>query len=104
MWSISSFAAGKECIRLTPNKLNFYMAVQRISKKRLSDMTGLSTNMISSYAKGTALPNVLNAIAIANALRCSVHDLWGEPDPEEIYPKPGIYRNVWSTIPKNEGG
>lgn len=97
--------ARKEGTSLSGNKLSFYLAVQNMSKRQLAQQTGLSPTIISAYAKGTAFPSVIHAIAIARALKCSVHDIWDAQAPDESVPAhQGVFRNVWSSIPKNEGG
>lgn len=77
-----------------------------MSKRQLALQTGLSPTIISAYVKGTALPSVIHAIAIARVLKCSVHDIWDDqaPDDEPLQARQGVFRNVWSSIPQNEGG
>lgn len=49
----------------------------KLYQKDIAEKTGLTKAAISSYEKGTKLPNLENAIKIANALNTSLDDLCG---------------------------
>lgn len=47
-----------------------------MSQMELSELTGLSTAMLSRYMNGKAMPSIRNAGLIARALDCSVYELY----------------------------
>jgi DNA-binding Xre family transcriptional regulator len=56
-------------------RLNRLMALNGFNNIRLSDKTGISTNMISQYVTGQAIPKLHIIRKIAWALGCSVGEL-----------------------------
>lgn len=49
----------------------------KLYQKDIAEKTGLTKAAISSYEKGTKLPNLENAVKIANALNTTLDDLCG---------------------------
>ena len=79
--------------------------MRRITKTQLARLLGIAQNSVYLYARGESMPPVDKAIAIAQALDCSVYDIWG-PGCEEEIPGNGktVIRNIWRSLPTNEGG
>ena len=58
-------------------RLRKKMAMKGITQVRLSELTGISQQLLSLYTKGKTLPSVQKASALAKALNCSVNDIIG---------------------------
>lgn len=57
------------------SRLTDLMRVNFISAGELSDRTGLSRQIVSSYINGRRIPNGYNLVKIAKAIGCSVTEL-----------------------------
>ena len=53
------------------------MAMKGITQVRLSELTGISQQLLSLYTQGKSLPSAQKVSSIAKAIGCSVNDLIG---------------------------
>ena len=58
-------------------RLRKKMAMKGITQVRLSELTGISQQLLSLYTQGKSLPSAQKVSAIAKAIGCSVNDLIG---------------------------
>ena len=58
-------------------RLRKKMAMKGITQVRLSELTGISQQLLSLYTQGKSLPSAQKVSALAKALGCSVNDLIG---------------------------
>lgn len=64
--------------RIISERLKERMANKGLTQKALSESTDISTASISKYIHGTCEPSISNAYLIADALECSVDELFGD--------------------------
>ena len=50
---------------------------RQISRRVLSELCGLSKNMISRYERGERVPSLLDAAVLADFFEVTLDDLWG---------------------------
>ena len=58
-------------------RLRKKMAMKGITQVRLSELTGISQQLLSLYTQGKSLPSAQKVSSLAKALNCSVNDLIG---------------------------
>ena len=58
-------------------RLRKKMEMKGITQVRLSELTGISQQLLSLYTQGKSLPSAQKVSALAKALGCSVNDLIG---------------------------
>ena len=61
------------------NNLKAYMELRGVDIRWLCNRSGVSLKSMYRYLNGETLPNVADAKAIADALRCSLDALYGRP-------------------------
>lgn len=64
--------------RIISERLKERMTNKGLTQKVLSDATDISTASISKYIHGASEPTISNAYLIADALECSVDELFGD--------------------------
>lgn len=64
--------------RIISERLKERMANKGLTQKALSEVTGISQMSISKYIRGISEPTISNAYLIADALECSVDELFGD--------------------------
>lgn len=63
-------------------KIRYYREQKGLTQKQLSQMTGISRQMIYQYENGMTIPKLYNAILLAKALEVSLNDLCNDVSPE----------------------
>lgn len=60
------------------NNIDLYLKLAGMNQAELAKRVGATETSISRYIRGHRIPNVLIAIDIADALNCSVEDLYSD--------------------------
>ena len=63
-------------------KIRYYREQKGLTQKQLSQMTGISRQMIYQYENGMTIPKLYNAILLAKALEVSLNDLCNDVSPK----------------------
>lgn len=63
-------------------KIRYYREQKGLTQKQLSQMTGISRQMIYQYENGMTIPKLYNAILLAKALEVSLNDLCNDVSSE----------------------
>lgn len=65
-------------------RLSSLMAERGLNKLRLAEETGLSDSLVGGYAKGAKVPNLRNALILANYFEVSLDYLVGRTSVREV--------------------
>ncbi len=60
-----------------PQRLRTLRERRRVSRRVLSELCGLSKNMIARYERGERVPSLIEATALADFFDVSLDELWG---------------------------
>lgn len=60
-----------------PRRLRILRERKRVSRRVLSELCGLSKNMIARYERGERIPSLADAAVLADFFDVTLDDLWG---------------------------
>lgn len=60
-----------------PRHLRILRERKRVSRRVLSELCGLSKNMIARYERGERIPSLADAAVLADFFDVTLDDLWG---------------------------
>lgn len=60
-----------------PRRLRTLRERRRVSRRVLSELCGLSKNMIARYERGERIPSLADAAVLADFFDVTLDDLWG---------------------------